>query len=88
MIRGLHIHPYMVSGSITITVVTFRMLAMHFGTWNPVIAFFMNPIVVFILLLVAGIVVLYPHFHGFKVVIISIALCVFVAFFVFSYYIM
>ena len=88
MIRGLHIHPYMVSGTITITVVTFRMLAMHFGTWNPVIAFFMDPIVVFILLLAAGIVVLYPHFHGVRALILSVILVLFVALFTFSYYIM
>ena len=88
MIRGLHIHPYMVSGSITITVVTFRMLAMHFGIGNPVIAFFMDPIVVFILLLIAGVVVLLPHLRGFRALILSVALVVFVFFFVYSYYLL
>ena len=86
MIRGLHIHPYMVSGSITITLLMTRAFKSYIPAGNPIIEFFNDPLVVFIMILTAAVVITYPMLRGIKAIFISVAVVAFCAFFVFTYY--
>ena len=91
MIRGLYISRYMVSGGITLTLFTMRAMTQFVWVKSPVypyIAFFTIPIVAFVMLMVAAIIVTYPMLHGYRALIIAPIMTFFVGFFVYAYYIM
>jgi len=89
-IRGIHISPYKVSGSITLLLMTMRAGSKY--TWSehwlfPLTEFFTMPIVAFVLFTIAAIIITYPHLRGVKALILSPLIVAFIGFFVYSYYI-
>ena len=87
MLRGLVIPRSMVSGVITSLLFTTRAIK-KYVPHNSIIKLLNDPVVVFILFLIAGIIILYPWLRGIKAIILSILMVFFITFFVYTYYIL
>ncbi len=89
MIRGMYIGRPMVAGALTFTVFVFRALSKFIWHGNNVlIAFFINPYVVFCMFLAAGLIFMYPFFKGIKTLILAPLMVICIAFFVYAYYVL
>ena len=86
IIRGLYIGRAAMSAMLTMTAFAGRALSKFW--MNPIIELLINPLVVFVLFLTAGLIVTYPLLKGVKGLIIAPALVIIVAFFVYAYYIL
>ena len=86
MIRGLYVGRPMVAGALTFTVFAFRAVSKFM--MNPVIEFFINPFVVFIMFLIAALIITYPWLKGIRALIIAPLIVILIAFFVYAYYIL
>jgi len=75
----------MVSGAITMSVFVSRALSKFIS--HPALEIMINPITVFILFLIAALVVFYPWLRGVKALIMMPFIVLFIAFFVYAYYI-
>jgi len=85
MIHGIYVGRYMISGAITMTVFVARAISKFFE--HEFLDMLTNPFFVFVAFIIAGIVVLYPWLTGVKAVILMPLLVLFVAFFVYAYYV-
>jgi len=90
LIRGIHISRFHVSGIITL--VLFTMRACSVWTWSkhwayPITEFFTTPLVAFIMLMVAAVIITYPWLTGAKALFIAPTITLFVGFFVYTYYV-
>ena len=86
MIRGIYIGRPLVSGGITFTVFVFRAVSTYTTNW--LIEIMTNPIVVFVLFLIAGIIITYPFLRGWRALVIGPIMVAMMVFFVYTYYIL
>lgn len=87
MMRGIWIGRPLVTGIITFTLFLSRALYKFYPT-SPLLELFNDPLVAFILFLVAGLIIVYPFLKGPKALIISSCMVGFIMFFVYAYYIL
>lgn len=85
MIRGMYIGRPAISG--VISFVLFLARALKQFIWNnPIIDFLNEPVVVFLLFLLAGIVITYPFLKGWRALVITPLMVLLITFFVYTYY--
>lgn len=85
MIRGIHIPPVTISVLITSTVLFVKALSKF--TEHPLVSLIIYPSVVFVLLLIAVLLVFYPHIKGKKAIIMGPVLVTVVGFVVYAIYV-
>jgi len=85
-IRGIYIGRPAVAGALTFSLFAFR--ALYTYNKHPFFEFFNNPIVVFIIFLIAGLIVTYPYLKGWRALVIAPFMILLLIFFVYTYYIL
>ena len=86
MIRGIFIGRTLVAGVISFTLFLSRALY-KFYPKSPILELFNDPLVAYILFLIAGVVIVYPFLKGHLALVISAVMVAFITFFVYAYYI-
>jgi hypothetical protein len=87
MIRGLYIGRATVSAGITFIVMLFRALAKMYPS-DQFYQLMIDPVLVFVLFLIAGVIVMYPYLTGRKALFIAPLMVCLILFFVYAYYIL
>ena len=86
MIRGAFLSRSAAAGIITFTLFIARALSTY--TMNPVISVLIDPLIVFIMFVIAGLIITYPYLKGWRAFVVAPLMIVFVLFFVYTYYIL